>query len=141
MLLLFLIKRAVLPFTVSCKRRCSFIPCYLQTDKIWVAALQNQHMFSKKFHLHWIAKRANILSKYIKYIFFNFGHGFCCWFSMLLPKAPASCFKEVSQILKILLQAEDINIFVLCGVFFRRYVQLKRCFSDEKNISGEIWDT
>ena len=70
---------------------------------------------------------------------------------MLFPKAPASCGKKilkifllhctsicmiskgVSQILKILIQAGDINIFVLCGVFCSSYVQLKSSFSDEKN--------
>ena len=46
--------------------------------------------------------------------------------------------KSVSQIFKILFQTGDINIFVLRDVFFRRYVQLKSLFSDEKNISGEI---
>ena len=46
--------------------------------------------------------------------------------------------KIVSQIFKILFQTGDINIFVLRGVFFSRYVQLKSSFSDEKN-SGEIW--
>ena len=46
--------------------------------------------------------------------------------------------KSVSQIFKILFQTGDINIFVLRGVFFSRYVQLKGSFSDEKNISGEI---
>ena len=74
----------------------------------------------------------------------------------MFPKAPASfgkkilkyflmhctsiCVssKSVSQIFKILLQAGDINIFVLCGVLFSRYVQLKSSFSDEKNMSGEI---
>ena len=40
--------------------------------------------------------------------------------------------KSVSQIFKILFQARDINIFVLRGVLFRRYVQLKSSFSDEK---------
>ena len=35
----------------------------------------------------------------------------------------------------------DINIFLLRGVFFSRYIQLKITFSDEKNISGKIWDT
>ena len=45
--------------------------------------------------------------------------------------------KSVSQILKILFQTGDINIFVLRGVLFSRYVQLKRSFSNEKN-SGEI---
>ena len=39
--------------------------------------------------------------------------------------------KSVSQIFKILLQIEDINIFVLCGVFSSRHVQLKSSFSDE----------
>ena len=46
--------------------------------------------------------------------------------------------KSVSQIFKILFQTGDINIFVLRGVFFGRYVQLKSSFCDEKNISGEI---
>ena len=40
--------------------------------------------------------------------------------------------KSVSQIFKILFQTGDINIFVLRGVFFSRYVQLKSFFSDEK---------
>ena len=46
--------------------------------------------------------------------------------------------KSVSQIFKILFQTGDINVFVLRGVVFSRYVQLKSSFSDEKNISGEI---
>ena len=45
--------------------------------------------------------------------------------------------KTVSQILKILFQTGDINIFVLRGVVFSRYDQLKSSFSDEKN-SSEI---
>ena len=49
--------------------------------------------------------------------------------------------KSVSQIFKTLFQAGDINIFVLRGVIFSRYVQIKSSFSDEKNISGEMWDT
>ena len=40
--------------------------------------------------------------------------------------------KSVSQILKILFQTGGINIFVLRGVFFSRYVQIKSSFSDEK---------
>ena len=40
--------------------------------------------------------------------------------------------KSVSHIFKILFQTGDINIFVLRGVFFSRYVQLKSSFSDEK---------
>ena len=75
---------------------------------------------------------------------------------MLFPEAPASCDKEIlkqfllhctsicmspkslSQIFKILFQTGDINNFVLRGVFFSRYVQLKSSFSHEKTISGEI---
>ena len=106
-------------------------------------------MFAKNCHLLWITGRENILSKYI-YIFFNFGRGFYGSLSMLYQKAPASCCKKilnydllhytsifmssksVSQIFKILFQTGDINIFVLRGVFFSRYVQLKSSFSDEK---------
>ena len=40
--------------------------------------------------------------------------------------------KSVSQIFKILFQTGDINIFVLHGVFFSRYVQLKSSFFVEK---------
>ena len=47
----------------------------------------------------------------------------------------------VYPIFKILFQTGDINIFALGGVFFSRYVQLKSSFSDEKDISCEIWDT
>ena len=49
--------------------------------------------------------------------------------------------KSVSQIFKILFQTGDINSFVLRGVIFSRYVQLKSSSSDEKNISVEMWDT
>ena len=45
--------------------------------------------------------------------------------------------KRVSQILKILFQTGDINIFVFCGVFSSRYVQLKSSFSDETHLSRE----
>ena len=40
--------------------------------------------------------------------------------------------KSLSQIFKILFQTGDINIFVLHGTFFSRYVQLKGSFSDLK---------
>ena len=46
--------------------------------------------------------------------------------------------KSVSQIFKVLFQTGNINTFVLRGVFFSIYVQLKNSFSDEKNISSEI---
>ena len=40
----------------------------------------------------------------------------------------------MSQILKILFQTRDINIFVLRGVFFRRYVQLESSTKIEGSI-------
>ena len=75
----------------------------------------------KDYHLHWTAGRV-----------------FAAPFSMLFPKAPASCgkknwnnfcchvllivtcmsSKDMSQIFKIFFQTGDINIFV----FFSRYV-------------------
>ena len=60
--------------------------CYLQSEKIWVV---------KNYHLHWIAGRANILSKYITYIFFNFWRGCYGSFSLLFSKAPASSCKKI----------------------------------------------
>ena len=42
----------------------------------------------------------------------------------------------VSQIFKILFQTGDINIFVLRGVFFSKYVQLKSSFTDKKKKSA-----
>ena len=112
----------------------------------------------KSYHLHWIAGRVNILSKYIIHKFFNFECDFCCSFPMLFPNAPASCCKKisnwfllhcasvfmssksVSQIFKILFKTGDINVFVLRSVFFSGYVQLNSSFSDKTNISGEFWD-
>ena len=40
--------------------------------------------------------------------------------------------KSVSQIFKILFKTEYINIVVLHGIVFSRYVQLKSSFCDEK---------
>ena len=85
----------------------------------------------------------------IIYIFFNFGCGFCGFFPILFPKAPASFWKKnwtnyyalysifmssksVFQIFKIIFQTGDINIFDLLGVFFSRCVKLKSSFSNEK---------
>ena len=45
--------------------------------------------------------------------------------------------KSMSQTFKIFFQTVDINIFVLHGLFFSRYVLLKSSFSEEKS-SGEI---
>ena len=43
--------------------------------------------------------------------------------------------KIVPRIFKILFQTGDINILVLLGVSFSRYVQLKRSFPDEKKLA------
>ena len=82
-------------------------------------------MFAKNFHLHWIAGRANVLSKYIVNIFLNFRRGFCGSFPSLFPKASASCCKKILFYLaakNILFQTGDINIFVLRGAFFKRKI-------------------
>ena len=39
----------------------------------------------------------------------------------------------MSQIFKILFQTGDINVFVVRGVFFSRYIRLKSSFPDKKN--------
>ena len=66
---------------------------------------------------------------------------FCCKLILLHYPTIYMSSKSLSQILKILFQAGDINIFVLRGVFFNSYVRLKSSFTDEKNISDEIRDT
>ena len=76
------------------------------------------------------------LSKFNIYIF-----QFWTWLLPFLFYVIFRSSKSVSQILKISFQTGNINIFVLRGVFFSGYVQLKSSFSDEKNISGKIWDT
>ena len=43
--------------------------------------------------------------------------------------------QKKSQIFEILFQTGDIDIFVLRGVFFGRYVQLKSSVSDEKTLA------
>ena len=48
--------------------------------------------------------------------------------------------KVIPKIFKILFQTGDFTIFVLCCVFFSRYVQLKSSFSDENIISSKVWD-
>ena len=108
-------------------------------------------MFAKSYHLHWITSRANILCKYlINIYFFNFGRGFCGFFSLLFTELQLLvikknwnifcsivllfvCTQKVSQIFKTLFQTEDIDIFVLGRVFFSKYVHLKTYFSDEKH--------
>ena len=100
-----------------------------------MVVLQNQFIFAKKCHLHWIADRANIICKYITYTFFQFWAWllrFLCYVvsksCSLLWKKKLNNFccivilfvwaqKSVSQIFEILFQTGDINIFVLLGVF------------------------
>ena len=94
-------------------------------------------------------KTANILSKYMIYIFFNFGRGFCGIFPMLFPKVPASCCKkfwtDFCCIVLLYLWAQkacprflksyfklEILIFLSFVVSLSRYVQLKSSFSDKK---------
>ena len=110
-------------------------------------------MFAKNYHLYWIIGRTNILCEYLINIFFSILDATS---AVVFPEAPASydkkelkdfllhctftCMssKTVPGIFKILFQTGDINIFVLRGVLFSRYVQLKSSFSDKKNISSEI---
>ena len=57
---------------------CAFPLRYYATfksEKNWVAFLQNCYIFAKYYHLHWVTSIANILCKYIIYIFFQF----CAW--------------------------------------------------------------
>ena len=84
--------------------------------------------------------------------------GFCGSFSKIFPLTPASCDKKflkqfllhctsvcmsskrMLQSFKILFQTEDINIYVLRGVYFSRYVQLNIWLSDE-NASAMKYET
>ena len=104
-------------------------------------------------------RTGNILNKYIKYIFPILGVAFkvpiLCYFQKLqllvvkknlnqLLLHSTSTFmssKSLSQTFKILFETGDVNVFVLRGVIFSTYVQLKSYISSEKNISGEIRDT
>ena len=87
------------------------------------------------------ADRSNVLSKYIIYMFFNFGRGFAVPFLCYFQKLQLLVVKKLLlfapnihglKIFKISFQTGDINIFVLCSVFFSRYVKLKSFFSEKK---------
>ena len=102
---------------------------------------------------------ANIICKYITCIFFQFWMWLLRFVFYVVSKRSSFLWqkknwiifaalyfylcelKSVSQTFEILFQTGDINIFVLCGVFFSIYVWLKSCFSNEKNISSKIGDT
>ena len=117
----------------------------------------------KNYCMHWIAGRANIIYIYMSYMLYIcyiytilwVGFAFCssfffCHFQklQLLVVKKFCCIillfvwaqKVIPKIFKILFQTGDFTIFVLCCVFFSRYVQLKSSFSDENIISSEIWD-
>ena len=97
---------------------------YHATFKVRVAVLQNQYMFAINYNLHWIVGRVNIISKYIRYIFLNFGRGFYGFFSMLFPKAPASWCKKFWTkfccIVHLYLWAQK-----MCLRFWKSYFKLK----------------
>ena len=90
------------------------------------------------------ALSVNIQDTYFSILGVAFAVSFLCYFQklQLIVVKKLSIFialyfifmssKSVPQIFKILLQTWDTNIFVLGGVFFIRYVQLKSSFSDEK---------
>ena len=69
-------------------------------------------MFAKNYHLHWIAGRANILSKYIVYIFFNFERGFYGSFYF---------------------EKQKNSELIFAALYFYIY-ELKKCVSDFKNL-------
>ena len=109
-------------------------------------------MFAKNYHFHWIARRANILYKYLIYIFFNFGRGFSdpflyyfqklkllaikkfwnnfCCIALLFVWDRKACLRFLKSYFKLEIYID--NIFVHRRVFFSTYAQLKRSFSDEK---------
>ena len=72
-------------------------------------------MFAKNYHFHWIAGRANILSKYMIYIFFNFRRGFY------------SSFPVISKSSSLLLQIKIELIF--SALYFYIY-ELEKRLSD-----------
>ena len=99
--------------------------------------------------MHWIAGRANILCKYLICTFIILGVAFalpflCCFHKLkflvikclkqILLHCTSNCIslKRVSQIFKTLFQTGNVDIFILCGIFFGRYAQLKSSFSDKK---------
>ena len=109
--------------------------CYLQSEEIWIAVLRNWYIFGKSFHLHLIVGKAYIICKYISYRYFQklqlleitkFWNNFYC-IVLLFVWAQKACLR----IFEILFQSANINIFVLLGVFFGGYNQLKS-FAHEK---------
>ena len=103
-------------------------------------------MFGKNYHLHWIAGKADILSKYIIYIFLyvytcffpviskssslllkKFGTDFCCMVLLHLW-ALKVCLRFVKSDSKL----ETLILSSFLVSFFSRYVQLKSSFSDKK---------
>ena len=79
----------VLLSMVSCFINFSF-NSFVISNWIYFVVIERK----KIYHLHWIANRGNILRKYIIYIFFNFGHGFCSSFPLVFPKLQLLVVKQ-----------------------------------------------
>ena len=120
--------------------------CYLQSEKTWVVVLQNLYMFGKKYHLHRIVGRINILSKYTIYFFsflrVVFADPLLCYLQklqLLLVKQVLNNFHCVvllhlwAQKLCLRFSNWRYNYFCPSRSFFNRYIQLKRCFSAVKS--------
>ena len=93
------------------------IPKELQVLK----ALQAEQIFSdckdcKQSKYSRIASRANILSKYIIYIFFNFGRGFLWFFSFVISKRPSFLLQK--------------NFELIFAALYFYVFELKKCASD-----------
>ena len=97
---------------------------YLQSDKIWVAVLQNQYIFAKNYYLHGIGGKASIVCKYIIYIFFQF------WEWLLVSFL---CFFQKLQLLVVKIFSNNFCCIVLlfvwahkvCLRFLKSYFKLK----------------
>ena len=85
---------ASLPTYFMCTYLSVKVLCYIQSEKMWVIVLQNQHMFTKTSPWNGL-QTEQIISANIWYTyFFNFGHCFCDFFSKLFSKAPTYCGKK-----------------------------------------------
>ena len=138
---------ASLPTYLMCTYLSVKVLCYIQSEKMWVIVLQNQHMFTKTSTWNELQTEQKISVNIWYTYFFNFGHCFCGFFSMLFPKAPTYCGKknwnnfcciDCFRFLKSYFKLETLISLSFAMPFFCRYVQLKSSFSYKENISGKI---
>ena len=95
--------------------RCIKVLCYLRSEKIGVVVLQNEYMFAKNYHLHWIEGRANILSKYLIYVFSILCVAFAVAFFRYFQKLHLFVVKKIE--------------LIFAALYF--YIsELKKCISD-----------